>query len=343
MFENCSLAVDIGSDNIKILYGNSKVIKHFGLIKTPEESVSDNRILNTEIISGLIYEFLKVKKINTKKISFAISGQDIAVKHIEIPAMDEKSLINAVKWEINRTLPDNGENYNLDYEILDVSRTTGKKIYKVLAVSVPNERIDKYVELSKLLNLNLNAIDLSSNSIARVFGSIGLKKIYNKSIGIIDLGGKTTEVIIIENGKLFIERGVPFGRDNFVREISRRRQVESDEALRYLTKSFNFEKIDEDNEVDNRIRTLFDNVLSSFQKVIQFYTTGKTQKNLDEIYITGTGCEIMGIEKYISNYLNSPSIITDTPKKINKNLKLPKECNFGYFLSTYGILLRRDK
>lgn len=336
------LAVDIDSNNIKILYGTSRAVKQFGLIKTPTDSVLDNKILNIDLIAAAIYEFLKLKKIKAKSISFAICGQDIAVSHLEIPRMDKASLIKTVQWEVNKNLPNNGEDYYIDYQIQSYSLNMSKKTYKVLAVAVPIDKIDKYAELAQKLELDLSSIDLASNSIARVFSNIGFNRKNDKTIGVIDIGSKTTEIIIIENGRLFVEREVPFGRDNFTREIVRRRQIENTEALEYLSKDFNFNNINENDELENRIRSLFDNVLASFQKVIQFYTTGRTQKLLDEIYITGGGCKIKGIDNYVARFLGSPTAIADSPLKIKKRVKLPPECDFKYYLSVYGILLRRD-
>lgn len=337
------LAVDIGSSNIKILYGTSRAVKQFGLINTPLDSIVDNKIMNVDLICDVINDFLKSKKIKTKNISYSINGQDISVSHLELPGMNETNLTKSVIWEVNKNLPNNGDNYYIDYQILNTSKLNGNKIQKVIAVGAPTDKIDKYVELSEKLKLKITAIDLAANSIARVFSEVGMMKKQNKSIGIIDIGNKTTEIIIIENGKLFIEREVPFGRVNFIREIARKRQIENDEALEYLSKDFNFEDIHENDEVENRIRSLFDNVLSSFQKVIQFYGTGKTQKLLDEIYITGGGCQIKGINKYVANFLGSPAEVADSPLKIRKKVKLPIGCDFKYYLSTYGILLRRDK
>lgn len=343
MFETAKLAVDIGSNNIKILYGTGRRIKQYGLVKTPLDSVIDNKVLKVEAVGEVIHEFLKARKIRAKTISFAISGQDIAVSHIEVPGMDEANLDKTVKWEVNKNLPNNGENFYVDYQILNTIKSKGKKVHKILAVAAPVDKVDKYVELADNLNLKLNAIDLAANSIARVFTSAGIIKKNNKTIGVIDIGTKTTEIIIIENGKLFVEREVPFGRENFIREIMRRRQIENAEAMHFLNTEFNFKNVDENDELGNRIRSLFDNVLSSFQKVIQFYTMGRTEKFLDEIYITGGGCQIKGIEGYIGDFLGSPTEIADNPKKIKKKVKLPQGCDFKYYLSAYGILLRRDK
>lgn len=343
MFETAKLAVDIGSNNIKILYGTGRRISQYGLVKTPIDSVIDNKVLKVEAVADVIHEFLKEKKIRARAISFAISGQDIAVSHIEVPGMSEQNLEKTVKWEVNKNLPNNGENYYVDYQILSSTKNNNKKIYKVLAVAAPVEKVDKYVELAENLNLRLNAVDLAANSIARVFTNASIIKKQNRTIGVIDIGTKTTEIIIIENGKLFVEREVPFGRENFIREITRRRQIEIADASNFLISEFNFAKIDEEDELGNRIRNLFDNVLSSFQKVIQFYTMGRTQKFLDEIYITGGGCQINGIEDYIAEFLGSPTEIADNPTKIKKKVKLPSGCDFKYYLSAYGILLRRDK
>lgn len=342
MLKKNKLVVEITTEYIKILFGNKSSIKRFALIETPAETVSDNKILKSETISEIIEGFIKENKIRTSQISYSIVGQDISIRHIEVPSLSERNLFNSVKWEAGRSLPDNGENYYTDYEIISKSKSGKSKLFKVLAISAPSEKIDRYVELAELLGLKLKAIDLSANSIARIFSVFRVSKKKENSVGVISLGIKTTEIIIVENGKLFVQREVPFGRENLVREIIRRNNLEYDEALLYLTQKFDFDHIDDTNEIDFRIRTLYDNVLDSFQKVIQFYTTGKTKKLLDGIYVSGIGSQIKGIDKYTGSFLSSNAIIIDTPKALNSSIKVPEDCNFRHFLSVYGMLLRRD-
>jgi type IV pilus assembly protein PilM len=207
---------------------------------------------------------------------------------------------------------------------------------------VPKEKVDSYVELAEKLELKIEAVDIAANCVARVFANSVKNGKEFRSIGIIDIGTKSSSIVVMDKGKLFMEREVHFGIENLTREISRRLQTDMDEALKYLLNYFNFDGMNEEHEVDRRIQELFDNVSASFLKVVQFYTTGKVQKNLDEIFVIGGGSQIKGIENYLSRYLGSPVYTVDTPEKISRKIHLPQDDMLKFHINTLGLLLRKE-
>lgn len=342
MYMGQKLAIDIGNSSIKMLFGNNRRILHAASIKTPENSIEDNKIIEIGKIYNSINEYILENKLKVKNISFSLHGQDVVIRHTEIPIMDKKKLRESVEWEANQYLPENGMNYYLDYEIIEKENTNEKKVYKLITVAVPKEKVDQYVELSKMLNLRLDAIDIAANCAARVFMGAARNGKEYRNIGIIDIGSRSSSIVVLGNGKLFMEREVPFGIDNLAREVSRRLQIDMREAIKYFINNFDFEKINPEQEMDRRIQELFNNVFSTFLKVIEFYTTGKIQKNLDEIFVIGGGGKIKGIQSYLSKYLSSPVYIVDIPEKMGRKMKVPKDCDLSFYINTLGLLMRKE-
>ncbi len=342
MYRGQKLAIDIGNSNIKILSGSNKKILHCVSIKTPENSIEDNKIIDIEKIYNAINEYTLRNNIKIKSVSFSLHGQDVVIRHIEIPIMEKKKLRDSVEWETNQYLPGNGSNYYIDYEIIDKENTSQKKVYKLLVVAVPKEKVDQYLNLAEKLNLKLDAIDIAANCSARVFSRAARNGKEFRSMGIIDIGSKSSSIVVLGNGKLFMEREVPFGVENLTREASRRLQIDMDDSIRYLIDNFSFDKINVEHEIDRRILELFDNVSSTFQKVIEFYTTGKVQKNLDEIFVIGGGSKLKGIQGYLSKYLSSPVYIVDSPEKIGRKIYFPKDSDLSLHINTIGLLMRKE-
>lgn len=336
------LALDIGSSYIKALFGSRQRIKLCGLIKTPEKSVMDNNLVETEQLRDVINAFINENKIKPSYVSYAIHGQEIVIRHIEVPNMDERGLRKAVEWEITQYLPENGASYYIDYEIIDKFNTKEKKGYSLLVVAAPKAKINKYAELSFALGIKLKSIDIASNCIARVYRSTNKDIPKEVTTGIIDIGYKNMNCMILEGGKLFMERELPIGVKNAVMEISKGFNINDDEAYTYLFNKFDFGKIKEEIEGEKRVHALFENILSSFESVIQFYTTGKTQKSLDKIYIIGGGSEIPGIDVYISDYLNSPASTPNNSSSEALRFKFPQGLDFKVYANALGLLLRKE-
>ncbi|QOX63038.1 hypothetical protein FRZ06_06630 [Anoxybacterium hadale] len=336
------LVADISDGMIKLLYGTRNKIKAFGLIPIPKESVTESRIVNIDAIRSEIQDFLLDKNIKSKQISYVINGQGLVIRNIELPAISEKNTEESVRWELNRNLPEEGKDYYIDYQIAGSTGSGKSRILKTLAVAAPVERIEQYVELTDSLNLKLLSVDIFGNSVARVFGKNKNGKEDN-GIGVIYIGAETTRMCIIEKGNLAVEREVPFGIENLVREIMKKKEIGEYEARVYLTEQFGFQEAGDENEVNERLKYLMDNVFSSFQKVIQFHNTGRTRKNLDEIFIIGLGAAIPELDRYLTRTLGMAATAVRDPIHIGRKISYPSDFNFMHYAGTYGMLLRREK
>lgn len=342
MYKEQKLAIDIGNNSIKMLFGCSKKILQAVSIRTPEKSIEDNRIVGIENIFNVINEYIFENNIKVRDVSFSLHGQDVVIRHNEIPIMEKKKLRESVEWEANQYLPDNGTNYYIDYEIIDKENTSEKKIYKLITVAVPKEKVEQYVILSKMLKLNLGAIDLASNCAARVFTNASRNGKRFKSVGIIDIGSRFSSIAILDSGKLFMEKEVPFGIEYLSREVSRRLHLDMEDSFKHFINNFDFEKTNPEEEMDRRIQELFDNACATFLKAIEFYTAGKIQKELDEIYVIGGGSKIKGVQSYLSRYFSSVVHIAGSPEKTGRKMKIPKDCDVSLYINTLGLLLRKE-
>lgn len=342
IFTTDTLGIYVGNNNIKILYGSKNKIKQFSTIKTPENSVEDDKILNLQAVAKTIKNYIEENKISSKCVSFAIQGQDIIIRHIETPIIPEKNVRESVEWEINQYLPNEGNDHYIDFEIVDKISNNEKKVFKIMVAAVLRDKIDIYVKLSQMLNLELKSIDLSANCTARLFKNVVKKDKTIKSIGVINIGSKSSSIVILENGKLFMEKEVPFGIFNVQREVIKRKELNSEVAIDYIFSDLNLQLIDENDEIERRIQTLFDNLFSSFIKIIQFYTTGKASKNLDKIYVIGDGTNINGLDKYVKDYFDTDTLIPDSLKSLNFSTKVPEGFELKYYGNIVGLLFRKE-
>lgn len=342
MFEKDKIAIDLGATNIKIMIGNKKQVKHFEIIKTPENSIIDDKIVDLDGIKNELQAYLNKNAIKTKDVAFAIGGQDVVSRHTEVPIMDATGIKTSLDWEMNQYLPRDADEYIIDYEIIEKIENAEKKALKLFVAAVPKEKVNKIVQLSEMLKLEIGAIDIISNCACRVFKDISRKDGSNDNIGVIDIGSNNTNIIILDKGKLFIEREIPFGVNNILREIVKKENIEHKSAFEYLEKNISFIGNDEGNELEKRIISLFDNVLSSLEKIVTFFTIGKTKGNLDGIYLIGMGSVIQGLKEHVSSYFNCPVHILDKAESIGVKTSIPIECDIKSYIGTLGLLLRKE-
>ena len=342
MFIKNRLVVEIRNHNIKILYANSFSVLECDTLKIPDGSIVDYKILNMDIIFELIDKYLIENKINATKISFVIDGPDISVRFMEVPVMSNKSIMEYIEWDLNEYLPELGSNSFFDFEIIEKIKTEDKKVYKLFVVAVAKERIERLLELAKKLDLKLGCIDMASNCIARVFKNV--HKIDKKigEFGILTIGKHSSSFILIDSGKPFIERKVPFDIKNVLSEITKIKAISEEAAQNYLEHSYDFKDAKQEDELNSKIAAHFDNVFFTYERVIQFYTNGKIKKSLDKIFILTDGMTLNNIDKYVENYFSTDTQMINSQLSLMINTKFPNGCDFSEYINCLGILLRRE-
>jgi len=342
MFFKDRLVIEIGNHNIKIVCANSYNVSNCDILKIPDGSIEDYKILNMDVIYEIIDQYLIDNKINATQVSFVLDGPDISVRFMEVPVMSNKSIMEYIEWDLNEFLPDLGSNSYFDFEIIKKIKTEEKKVYKLFVVAVAKERIERLLELSKRLDLKLRCIDMASNCMARVFKNV--YKIDNKinDFGIITIDKHSSSFIIIDSGKPFIERKVPFDISNVLIEINKSKAMDEVAAQNYLENVYDFTSAKNEEELHSRISSHFENVFLTYERVIQFYTNGKIKKSLDKIFIITNGMDFKSVDKYAENYFSTDTEIIDSPRRLMINTKFPHSSDFREYINCLGILLRKE-
>jgi type IV pilus assembly protein PilM len=341
LFNQHTMILDIGDIDIKVIVGSNKKVSFLDKINTPEGSVINNNIENVDAVVEAINNLKTEKNIRVSNVVFVIKGQDVIIRHTTVPIMEYNHIADSAKWEMSQYLPENGEEHYINFQILDKIKNKDESIYNLVVAAAPREKIDKFAEVSKKLGIKLLAIDIAANCVARVFSSIYDNDNTKENIGIIKLGNTESNIIILDKGRLFIERELPFGIDNIIKQIIAKKGLSKTEAISYLKENIDLTKIDKNDENEARIKRLFDNVFSSFEKVIQFFGTGRAKKKLDKIYVIGSGAEIKNIDTYIKGFLDIDTTIVNSTSDVF--CKFPDEHEFKKYIAPFGALIRKGQ
>lgn len=327
---------------INIVHSKNKKIDSAHKISIPENMFKDKEIIDVDFIADKINGYIFEKKLSCAGVVFVISGSDIVIRHSETPIMEESKILDAAKWEMTQYLPEQGEEHYIDYEILNKQNNEEKKVYNVLVCAAPKKKSEVYKEIADKINLKLIAIEIEANSLSKLFEPVYLKDKQFQDIGIIKIDSNSTSFIILQNGKLFFQREVPFGKENIVKQISNSYRIAEAEALDIL-KKFDLNLPNEEDEKNQRIKRSIDNIIASFEKFIQFYFTGKTKKNLDKVFIIEEELKIKGLEQYTSDALNTEVELFNFELFKSLGIIYNNDIHIDNYIFSLGTILKDDK
>ena len=127
-----------------------------------------------------------------------------------------------------------------------------------------------------------------------------------------------------------------------MREISKKENIDLEEAKNYLMTNISLTGESEASELEQKTLAMFDNVFSSLEKIVTFFTIGRVKSNLDAIYLIGGGCDISGLKDYVSKYFNCPVYILEKASTLGIKTNIPLECSVKNYVGTLGLLLRKE-
>lgn len=334
MFEKDRIGIDISSDRMAIVIGTKTRIKKASILATPKGSYVHDRIENVDLLAKVLKDYLVKEKIKVKEVMFNVKGQDIITRHTILPLLSEEPMREAIQWELKQYLNDRIDEYYYDYEVIQEIGEAKTKNADIIIAAVEQTKIDPYLELAEKLRLNLVSIDTYATVGARVLKNSRVHLGGAETVGLITLNSNSSSFHILNSGKLDIEKYQNIGiLGPYEKEID---NVE--DYKRYL-QNIDLSKEEKHNEESINAEKIISTISSYFNSIIQFYSVGKVKKNLDKIFIIGTGSSIKGIKEVFARIFNTEIVKIEDVKMLKYSLKVPSNVNLDDYFYSYGLLL----
>ena len=347
------ISIDIGSKNIKIVEGSSDK-KNINIIKavsvnTPAGSMSEGNIIDYENIRNVIKQTITKNGIKTKSVAFSINTTSLITRTIELPVVKSTDeTIQMIRFELEQFLPVVLDEYKIVFRIIKNYVEDGVKKGSYLINAVPTKLIDDYRKLSDDLGLRLQSIDLSFNSLERVF-SVGrtindVKIEKDKAYYVLEFGHKSIIFNVISNGNNLFTRIINLGGSDIDVGIENMFEVNSENAekIKHKFSTLDSSEIETEEEkfVNNIIETNLSSWINEIRRLIQYFNSRNKGIVIDNLFIYGGSSNIKSIDKYFSEALEIDSqIIKEISGFKSSSSKLMEEFNLCEYLDAVSGLL----
>ena len=154
------------------------------------------------------------------------------------------------------------------------------------------------------------------------------------------MGGTTTNIIILKNGKLDFTRMMRVGGENINFALAEElgMAAKSTEALK-IEKS-DLDDIKEDDFINIALKKVLGNISLEIERIFKFYLSKSVGNKIDKIYLYGGTSNIKGIEKYVEDKFNMPVKKIDKLNNVDFTTKELKELSMDRYLNAIGAIIR---
>jgi len=318
MFNSKVLSLDIGTKDTKIVLGSQSkknvIIDKTITMATPVGCYNDGNILDMTKFKSNILDVLQEENIKCKSIIITSKSTLIITRDIDTPVAKKEDMDSIIKFQMEKYLPINFDDYVLQYKVLEEFDDGGVKTAKVTVVVYPKAMVEGYYNLVKGLNGNAVALDISSNSINKLFLEDIKVNDENYSlqdtVAVIDLGYDFINVNIITEGNVQFTRIITYGGAHIDIDIAKQLSISEQEAEKQKMEYCNLEA---DSISDKQSLTINDiakvqvrNWAHEIERLFNYYKSKEQGNKVDKIYIYGGSSNLKGIETFLKDELSLP-------------------------------------
>lgn len=224
-----ALQIDNGVTQIAELRMRAKsisVIQSFSLL-TPAGTVEDDgTLVVSESFASLLREQIRAHGIKTDRGVFCVNSDRIISREITIPNIQRNKILTLISTNSQDYFPVDVSNYKLDYSVQEQVEENGTKMLRVLASAVPKPLIASYYELAKMMEIGIEAIDISGNSVLQAVGVNPMMineqfDLEGSTYMVANLYSKGTQLTFIKDGAVRLQRTISVGLgEDFERLLS---------------------------------------------------------------------------------------------------------------------------
>ncbi len=330
------LGIDLGAGNIKLVelrneQGRPRLVT-YGMYEVPQAQVIDNDWSKRrgEAVRAL-KALVEQSKAKTRLVVSALPTFAVFSSLISIPPVGPKELGNAIRLEAKKVVPRPIEEMILDWKEVLPTTTDAKKAVtgsdedideglgritsnkapqqkKILITAAPKELVDEYVAIFKEAGLRLVSLETEALALSRSL--IGRDP---STVMIVDMGAKTTNLSIIEQGIPLVNRSVNFGGAMVTEQISKRTGLATGQAERWKR---DMGLLMNRSQILPAVRDILDDVLHEIEYLFQLYRrqfspAAGGSSAIEKVVLAGGTCFVPGIAQYLAERLNVPVHIGD--------------------------------
>ena len=302
------IGIDVGSYAIKIveLSGAKDDLKINNIAYV---RIADPNSKNSLIQA--IKEAVIKANVTDKDVSIAVSGPSVIVRFLELPAMNEKELENAISFEAEKYIPFSINEVVINHHLL-IPRLGNENKMLVLLVAAKKEIVAERLNLLNEAKVSVGVLDVASFADINAFlGRVEGKK--EEIVALVDIGAKATDINIIDGGVLYFTRSIQLGGADITKVLSGALSVDLQSA-----EDIKLNPGDKAALVNEKIEPILHNIIDEIRLSFSYYEN-QSGKSIQKVHLTGGSSRAAGLDTMLKENLGIEVVLWDPTEGMAAN------------------------
>ena len=263
--------------------------------------------MRMDYVGNAIAEMVQELKVRGSEVRNVVSGQQVFMRFIKLPAIDIDNIAEQVGFEAQQHIPFPLEDIIYSYQEL-ADREEGER--EVLLVAIKKDVLDNLNAQVESGPLKTRSVDCAITSLYNAFRA---NYDEDEPVMLLDIGAKTIDIIFAEDGRFFT-RSVTTAGAFITNSIARQFEMSFREAEQFkindgvvsLGNGYTDSMSEQEAALATTIRTAMSRLSSEVQRTINHYRTQYKGNPPIKAYLCGGGARLPFTLEFLQSALNIP-------------------------------------
>jgi len=292
--------LDLGTSAIRaVQLTNSPSVKQllrYSIAPIDSKIVLSDAKADEQKVAQRLQEVLAAAGITTKNVAVGIPSSRVFTTVVDIERLSPAELAKTIRYQADSLIPTPLAESKIDWAVLGDSPKDPNKV-EVLLSSVQNSFIEGRLDMLESIGLNVVAFEPDNLALTRSM----LPADAATPQMVIDIGSKSTDLVITMNGLPRLTRAIPTGSEAIIRAATQNLNIDEKQAQEFVFK-FGLSQQKLEGQVYHAIINTIDLLISDIDKSIKFFQTRyQGGPPLDRIIMTGGASALPEFPLYMAN------------------------------------------
>lgn len=260
----------------------------------PKTALSDSKA-DMDKLAQEVAKLVAQSHLTTKNVAVGLPSSRVFTTVVDIDRLPSDELAKAIRYQADSLIPTPLAESKIDWALLGDSPIDKTKV-ELLLSSVPNLFVESRLDMLESIGLNVIAFEPDGMAISR---SLSPPETVSAQL-ILDIGRKSTDLIINLNGTPRLTRSIPTGMEILIRTASQTLNIDEAQAEQFILK-FGVSQEKLEGQIFQSIAGTIDILTTEVEKSIKFFQTRYSQSKVERMILTGGASVIPEFPLYIAN------------------------------------------
>lgn len=301
------ISIEIGQALTKICVMNYKGknprVQKSVTIETPQGVISDGTLNPRESFVQLLRDTFDNNRIREKRLVFTVASNKIASREVTIPYVKDNKIAEVLRANAEEYFPVDLTDYRIAHTKLATIGQGKERAHKVLVMAVPQTLLEGYMDVARMLGMEIVAIDYMGNSLLQATK----KSCSDGTNMVVKIDGYSTMLMVISDGVMSSFRSIPYGVNDVVKAVQKGNNSTYVEAVRELQEHTYIGNSQWEGIVDlealEDMNNSLDMLVNGISRVVDFHNSKPENNNIERVMLTGFGGSFGGMSVLLQEKL----------------------------------------